>query len=209
MSETLSVDLGGSAAAESAFSAALRNLIVFAPSESVNVQLSPGYPRSGTAGVGADRFVAALDDAAEKAGLLARHSGLRLGEIESIQEAYAGNPAPFAGQVNRSAMLAVAPGTVQTAVNGPIVLQVVYGVAGGSPARTIAVIGLSADSNAAARAGRAPTGVLSIGINARGKSLKDAAGAVDRYEALVHQAAAQAGLKASAVTKTDSSFNVY
>jgi hypothetical protein len=209
MNESLGVALTGTGVSPAAFTTALTNLISAAPARGVNISVSPDYAsRSGTRAIGTARFLAALDDAAEKARALARHAGLTLGEVESIAEGYAGAPSRPDGQALKGSMPSMTANTVQTSLNGPVVIAVVYRVAGGDPGRTISVLGLASDAATPQAFGNASSGQFRININARGSDLKDAAALVERYESLVHKAAAQAGLRDAAITKMEFSFNI-
>jgi len=139
---------------------------------------------------------------------LARHAGLTLGEVESIAEGYAGAPSRPDGQALKGSMPSMTANTVQTSLNGPVVIAVVYRVAGGDPGRTISVLGLASDAATPQAFGNASSGQFRININARGSDLKDAAALVERYESLVHKAAAQTGLRDAAITKMEFSFNI-
>lgn len=143
----------------------------------------------------ANVYVAAIDDAKQKATAIAQHVNARLGAIESVTE-YDGPagaaPSPRTMQLKSS--------SVMVRTDGPIALAVTYAISNGG---SISVFGL-----ADAAAHGAPQGV-DVGINVTGATVAEAWARAGEVENYVRQVGKKFGLTDSAISINNTGFDRY
>ena len=174
------------------FIAALRSGM---PDLTGNINISEWRDYGGTSRADANVYIAAIDDAKQKATAIARHVNAKLGAIESITE-YDGPvgaaPAPGATQLKGS--------SVMVRSDAPIALAVTYTL---SSAGSISVFGL-----ADAAAHGAPQGVdVSVSVNA--PSIAEAWNRAGGVESYVRQVGRKFGLTGSAISINNTGLDRY
>jgi len=174
------------------FIAALRTS---APEVTGNVNISEWRgDYGGTSRADANVYVAAINDAQQKASAIARHVNARLGSIQSVTE-YDGP----AGAAPSGQNMRLKGSSVMVRTDGPVALAVTYGLSAGS----VSVFGL-----ADAAAHGAPKGVA-ISVNVNDPSIAEAwarAGTIENY---VRQIGRKFGLSGPAISITNTGFDRY
>ncbi len=175
------------------FIAALRTS---APDLTGNVNISEWRGDYGaTSHADASVYVAAIDDAQQKASAIARHVNVKLGPIESLTE-YDGPT----GAASVGGNIALKGSSVMIRSEGPIALAVTYALSNGG---SVSVFGL-----ADAAAHGAPQGV-DIGVNVTGPSIADAWAHAGNIENAVRQTARKFGLSDAAISINNTGFDRY
>jgi len=174
------------------FIAALRSEM---PELTGNINISEWRDFGGTSRADANVYIAALDDAKQKATAIARHVNTTLGAIQSVVE-YDGQagaaPAPRGMQLKGV--------SVMVRSDGPIALAVTYAL---SNAGSISVFGL-----ADATAHGAPQGV-DVSINVNGPSIAEAWSRAGTVEAYVRRVGRKFGLTGSAISISNTGLDRY
>lgn len=174
------------------FIAALRSGM---PDLTGNINISEWRDFGGTSRADANVYIAAIDDAKEKATAIARHVNARLGSIESITEydgPAAAAPAPQGAQLKGS--------SVMVRSDGPIALAVTYAL---SNAGSISVFGL-----ADATAHGVPQGV-DVSVSVNGPSIAEAWSRAGTIETYVRQTSRKFGLAGSAISINNTGLDRY
>jgi hypothetical protein len=206
--EQIAIELSGNAVSKSSFTSALERLLAAQPVTDASVQIRPDYQTSAPdVALSDDSYVSALDDASRKAKVLAKHAGVALGAIATIDEGYGGQP-PARPNVALRGIPNNVSGPRAMVAGGPLVLGVSYRIAHGDPQQTISVLGYSSSSKLASGQARTSTRIVVV-VDARGRDLAHASQNAAPYEGYVRKVAAQLGLPPSAVSKADVSLNVY
>jgi len=161
----------------------------------VNISEWRGDYGGGTSRADANVYVAAIDDAKQKAAAIAQHVNARLDAIESVTE-YDGP----AGAASSPRSMQLKGSSVMVRTDGPIALAVTYAISNGG---SISVFGL-----ADAAAHGAPQGV-DVGINVTGATVAEAWARAGEVENYVRQVGKKFGLTASAISINNTGFDRY
>ncbi len=149
----------------------------------------------GTSHADATVYVAALDDAQQKASAIARHVNAKLGSMLSVTE-YDGP----AGAAPSGQNIQLKGSSVMVRTDGPVALAVSYALSSGG---SVSVFGL-----ADAAAHGAPKGV-DISVNVSGPSIAESWNRAGTIESYIRQAAHKFGLSGAAISISNTGFDRY
>jgi hypothetical protein len=173
------------------------------PSVRTQINSYPEYDtQRSTVVTGSDRYAAALDDAHRKADGIARKLGVSLGPVQSVEEILYG-AAPRYSPLKGNAPALPYP-SVNVAANQPVILYVVYNLASSTGANgvphLIAVYGMT---SLGSEARQSQVQLITVNLNASGKTLDEANAAEQAYEGLIRERMRPMLEPGSAITTTN------